>query len=59
MFFVKSMCNMIKEADTINAEKTPEIKETQLFGIEFGREMPFSLVQICLSIKVENQFREV
>ena len=38
-FLVKSMCNMIKEAGGINAKKTPEIKETQLFGIEFDREI--------------------
>lgn len=38
-FLVKSMCNMIKEAGGINAKKTPEIKEAQLFGIEFDREI--------------------
>lgn len=38
-FLVKSMCNMIKEAGGINAKKAPEIKETQLFGIEFDREI--------------------
>ena len=38
-FLVKSMCNMSKEAGGINAKKTPEIKETQLFGIEFDREI--------------------
>lgn len=38
-FLVKSMCNMIKEAGGINAKKVPEIKETQLFGIEFDREI--------------------
>lgn len=38
-FLVKSMCNMIKEAGGINAKKTPEITETQLFGIEFDREI--------------------
>ncbi|MFG6378366.1 MAG: SAM-dependent methyltransferase [Lachnospiraceae bacterium] len=38
-FLVKSMCNMIKEAGGINAKKTSEIKETQLFGIEFDREI--------------------
>ena len=38
-FLVKSMCNMIKEAGGVNAKKTPEIKETQLFGIEFDREI--------------------
>ncbi len=38
-FLVKSMCNMIKAAGGINAKKTPEIKETQLFGIEFDREI--------------------
>ena len=30
---------MIKEAGGINAKKAPEIKETQLFGIEFDREI--------------------
>ena len=38
-FLVKSMCNMIKEAGGVNAKKVPEIKETQLFGIEFDREI--------------------
>lgn len=38
-FLVKSMCNMIREAGGINAKKAPEIKETQLFGIEFDREI--------------------
>lgn len=38
-FLVKSMCNMIKEAGGVNAKKTPEIKDTQLFGIEFDREI--------------------
>ena len=38
-FLVKSMCNMIKEAGGINAKKTTEIKEAQLFGIEFDREI--------------------
>lgn len=38
-FLVKSMCNMIKEAGGINAKKALEIKETQLFGIEFDREI--------------------
>lgn len=38
-FLVKSMCNMIKEAGGVNAKKAPEIKETQLFGIEFDREI--------------------
>lgn len=38
-FLVKSMCNMIKEAGGINAKKVPEIRETQLFGIEFDREI--------------------
>lgn len=38
-FLVKSMCNMIKEAGGINTKKALEIKETQLFGIEFDREI--------------------
>lgn len=38
-FLVKSMCNMIKEAGGINANKASEITESQLFGIEFDREI--------------------
>lgn len=38
-FLVKSMCNMIKEAGGINANKASEIAESQLFGIEFDREI--------------------
>jgi len=38
-FLVKSMCNMIKEAGGISTDKAQKIKENQLFGIEFDREI--------------------
>ncbi len=38
-FLVKSMCNMIKEAGGINSKYTSKIKEVQLYGIEFDREV--------------------
>lgn len=38
-FLVKSMCNMIKEAGGINTHKATEIQKTQLYGIEFDREI--------------------
>lgn len=38
-FLVKAMCNMIKEAGGINTKKSKDIKEKQLFGIEFDREI--------------------
>jgi type I restriction enzyme M protein len=38
-FLVKSMCNMIREAGGINTKKSSEIKDCQLFGIEFHREI--------------------
>ncbi len=38
-FLVKAMCNMIKEAGGINANKTIDIKKNQLYGIEFDREI--------------------
>ena len=38
-FLVKSMCNMIKESGGIKSQKASEIKEAQLFGIEFDREI--------------------
>lgn len=38
-FLVKAMCNMIKEAGGVNTTKAPIIKDTQLFGIEFDREI--------------------
>lgn len=38
-FLVKSMCNMIKESGGIKSKKASEIKEAQLFGIEFDREI--------------------
>lgn len=38
-FLVKSMCNMIKEAGGTNTNKAREIKEKQLYGIEFDREI--------------------
>lgn len=36
---VKSMCNMMKEAGGINTKKASKIKDSQLFGIEFDREI--------------------
>lgn len=38
-FLVKAMCNMIKESGGVNTAKATEIKEAQLFGIEFDREI--------------------
>ena len=38
-FLVKSMCNMIKESGGVKSKKASEIKEAQLFGIEFDREI--------------------
>lgn len=38
-FLVKSMCNMIKESGGVNTKKASDIKKTQLFGIEFDREI--------------------
>jgi type I restriction-modification system DNA methylase subunit len=38
-FLVKAMCNMIKEAGGINTDKAKYIKEKQLYGIEFDREI--------------------
>lgn len=38
-FLVKAMCNMMKEAGGINTKKAGKIKESQLFGIEFDREI--------------------
>ena len=38
-FLVKSMCNMIKASGGLNSKKASEIKEAQLFGIEFDREI--------------------
>ena len=38
-FLVKAMCNMMKEAGGINTKKASQIKDTQLFGIEFDREI--------------------
>lgn len=38
-FLVKAMCNMIKDAGGINTRKAAEIKDAQLFGIEFDREI--------------------
>ena len=36
-FLVKAMCNMMKEAGGINTKKASQIKDTQLYGIEFDR----------------------
>lgn len=38
-FLVKCMCNMIEEAGGVNTNKANEIKEKQLYGIEFDREI--------------------
>lgn len=38
-FLVKAMCNMMKEAGGINTKKASQIKDTQLYGIEFDREI--------------------
>lgn len=38
-FLVKSMCNMIKEVGGVNAQEAPHIKQEQLFGIEWDREI--------------------
>lgn len=38
-FLVKAMCNMIKESGGVNSKKSSEIKESQLYGIEFDREI--------------------
>lgn len=38
-FLVKAMCNMIKESGGVNSKKASDIKSTQLFGIEFDREI--------------------
>lgn len=38
-FLVKSMCNMIKEAGGVKTKKAATIKDVQLYGIEFDREI--------------------
>ena len=38
-FLVKSMCNMIKEAGGRNTKEAKKIQDTQLYGIEFDREI--------------------
>lgn len=38
-FLVKAMCNMIKESGGVNTQKASEIRQEQLFGIEFDREI--------------------
>lgn len=38
-FLVKAMCNMIKEAGGNRTVKAKDIKQTQLYGIEFDREI--------------------
>lgn len=38
-FLVKAMCNMIKEAGGNSTRKAKEIKQKQLFGIEFDKEI--------------------
>jgi len=39
LFLVKAMCNMIKEAGGIKTNKAKEIKNIQLYGIEFDKEI--------------------
>ena len=38
-FLVKAMCNMMKEAGGVKTKKSEQIKNAQLFGIEFDREI--------------------
>lgn len=38
-FLVKAMCNMVKEAGGVNTAEAMAIKSSQLFGIEFDREI--------------------
>lgn len=38
-FLVKAMSNMMSEAGGVNTKKAKEIKSTQLYGIEFDREI--------------------
>lgn len=38
-FPVKAMCNMVKEAGGVNTSEAMAIKSSQLFGIEFDREI--------------------
>ncbi len=38
-FLVKAMCNMMKEAGGVKTKKAGQIKTSQLFGIEFDREI--------------------
>lgn len=38
-FLVKAMCNMMKEAGGRKTKKAAQIKDSQLFGIEFDREI--------------------
>lgn len=38
-FLVKAMCNMVKEAGGVKTKKATTIKDVQLYGIEFDREI--------------------
>jgi len=38
-FLVKAMCNMVKEAGGVKTKKAATIKDIQLYGIEFDREI--------------------
>lgn len=38
-FLVKAMCNMVKEAGGVRTQEAREIAQTQLYGIEFDREI--------------------
>lgn len=38
-FLVKAMCNMIREVGGVSTQEAKDIKENQLFGIEFDKEI--------------------
>lgn len=38
-FLIKAMCNMIREAGGVRTQEAREIAQTQLYGIEFDREI--------------------
>lgn len=38
-FLIKAMCNMVKEAGGVKTKKAATIKDIQLYGIEFDREI--------------------
>lgn len=53
-FLVKSMCNMMNEAGWINTKKAQEIRENQLFWIEFDREI-FALA--CANMLIHKDWK--